>query len=56
MNSKLDEDNFVITILSQLRSYDDHNNDEIDYLLQILNHRRDQLESAIIAKSKSNQG
>lgn len=54
MNSKSEEDAFLISILSELKGYADHNRDELDYILQVVKTRRDELEQSAISKYDSN--
>lgn len=53
MMSKLDEEDFIISCMNQLKTYSEHNNEEIDYVLGVLKYRKKQLEQAVVAKHKS---
>jgi hypothetical protein len=48
MNSKIAEDNFLISILCDLKGYSEHNAEELDYILQLVKHRKDQLEHTVL--------
>ena len=54
MNSKIAEDDFLISILIDLKRYPGHNAEELDYVLQFVNHRRDQLVGTLKGSSKAN--
>ena len=54
MNSKIEEVQFLIGAFSQLRTYKDHNQSEIDYVLSILKYRLYELETACVSKYESN--
>ena len=56
MNSKIDEEKFICSILSDLiHNYPDHCADELSYILSMVKYRLDQLEQAQVAKYESNE-
>lgn len=56
-NDRICECKFILSILSDLKTNYSHihNVEEIDYLLSILKYRLHQLETAQVAKYKSNE-
>ena len=53
MNSKLAEDDFLLSILIDLKGYEEHNKEELDYIIQVVKHRKDQLESTLLGNPKT---
>jgi hypothetical protein len=51
MNSKYAEDSFLLSILAELKSYPEHNSEELEYFIQLVKHRRDQLEAGLVCRS-----
>ena len=47
MNSKLSEEQFLLSILCDLKRYKEHNGDELDYMIQLVKHRIEQLEAGL---------
>lgn len=48
MNDKIAEEDFILSILTDLKGYPEHNKEELDYLIQFTKYRKDQLENALV--------
>lgn len=56
MMSKIEEDVWIAGVLGDLiRNYPNHNSDELSYILSVVLYRREQLETAQVAKWNSNE-
>lgn len=53
-NNRLEELEFLISILSELSHYKEHNENLLSELISNLNYRKEREELTTIAKSKSN--
>ena len=52
MNSKIAEDDFLMSIMIDLKRYPDHNEEELDYVIQCVKHRKEQLETSLLGKMR----
>jgi hypothetical protein len=55
MNDKIAENNFLLSIMADLKSYPEHNSEELNYTIQLIKHRGSQLVGTLLGNKKTKE-